>query len=99
MPAAEVPDSIGRLNEEEIIAIVEELGDMVTALRDAEPEHKLEVYRNLGLRLTYDPERKRCRADVDLATHRWNSVCVRGATRTVAPPPMTIGKTLKLMQV
>jgi uncharacterized protein YbjT (DUF2867 family) len=31
-------------------------GDVVTALRDAEPEHKLDVYRNLGLRLTYDAD-------------------------------------------
>jgi hypothetical protein len=26
---------------------------MTTARREAEPEHKLHVYRNLGLRLTY----------------------------------------------
>jgi hypothetical protein len=26
---------------------------MTTALRDAGPEHKLDVYRSLGLRLTY----------------------------------------------
>jgi hypothetical protein len=39
-----------------IVAIVEELGDMVTALLDTEPEHGLDVCRNLGLRLTYDPE-------------------------------------------
>jgi hypothetical protein len=51
-----VTDAVDRLSTEEIVAIVEELGDIVTALRDAESEHKLDVYRNLGLRLTYDPE-------------------------------------------
>ncbi len=56
LTTAEVPDSISRITEEEIIAIVEELGDLVTALRDAEPEHQLELYRSLGLRLTYYPE-------------------------------------------
>jgi hypothetical protein len=56
----QVTDAVHRLSTEEIIAIVEELGDIVTALRDAEPEHKLDVYRNLGLRLTYDPEHVRC---------------------------------------
>ncbi|WP_422742551.1 hypothetical protein ACN27B_29675 [Micromonospora sp. WMMD754] len=66
------------------------------ALRDAEPEHKLEVYRSLGLHLTYDPESQTVRANVDLATHRWDSVRVRGATRTVTPPPMTLSTTLKL---
>ncbi len=32
--------------EEQIIAVVEELGDLVAALRNAQPEHKLEVYRS-----------------------------------------------------
>ncbi|RZU76866.1 hypothetical protein EV384_5568 [Micromonospora kangleipakensis] len=85
MLAAEAPDATDHLTEEEIIAIVEELGAIVTALRDAEPEHKLEVYRALGLRLTYDPETQTVRANVDLATHRWDSVCVRGGTRTETP--------------
>ncbi|WP_255420225.1 hypothetical protein [Micromonospora sicca] len=42
----------------------------MSALRDAEPEHKLEVYRSLGLNLTYDPETQTVRASEDLATHR-----------------------------
>lgn len=58
--ADEVANTTGRLTEEEIIANVEELGDMVNAWRDAEPEHKLEVHRSLGRRLTYDPKYKRC---------------------------------------
>jgi site-specific DNA recombinase len=76
----EPPPEHGRFTEEEIIAIVEELGDLVAALRQAEPEHKLEVYRALGLRLTYLPDTQTVRAQVDLATHRWDSVCVRGGT-------------------
>jgi site-specific DNA recombinase len=77
---SKVTDPVHRLSTEEIVAIVEELGDIVTALRDAEPEQKLEVYRNLGLRLTYDPETRTVLADIDLATHRWASVRVRGGT-------------------
>jgi hypothetical protein len=53
---------------------------MITALRDAEPEHKLEVYRNLGLHLTYNPDTRTVRAEIDLAAHRWDSVRVRGPT-------------------
>nr|AGS49534.1 recombinase [uncultured bacterium esnapd8] len=74
-----------RFNEEQIIAIVEELGDLVHALRDAEPEHKLEVYRSLGLHLSHDPETQTVRASVDLAAHRWDSVRVRGARSTTSP--------------
>ncbi len=79
-PAQPAPDEIGHLTEAQVIAIVDELGDMVTALRDAEPEHKLEVYRNLGLRLTYHPTTQTVRAEIDLAAHRWDSVRVRGGT-------------------
>ncbi|MCN0179975.1 recombinase family protein [Salinispora arenicola] len=78
--SAEATAKIRHFTQEEIITIVEELGDLVAALRDADPEHKLEVYRNLGLRLTYTPETQTVRADVDLAAHRWDSVCVRGGT-------------------
>jgi hypothetical protein len=77
-PADPAPD-VPRLSEEEIIAVVEELGDPVAAQRDAEPEHKLDVYRNLGL--TYDPETRTVRAEIDPAAHRWDSVCVRRSTQ------------------
>ena len=56
-------------SEEQIIAVVEELCDLVSALRDAEPEHKLEVYRSLGLHLSYAPETQTVRASVDHAAH------------------------------
>jgi hypothetical protein len=80
---AKASETGDRLSEDEIVAIVEELGDMITALRDAEPEHKLDVYRNLGLRLTYHPETRTVRADIDLAAHRWEMVCVRGVIDTL----------------
>ena len=76
-------DSSDRLTEEEVVAIVEQLGDMITVLRDAAPEHKLDVYRNLGLRLTYEPDTRTVRADIDLAPHRWDLFCVRGPTRGI----------------
>jgi DNA invertase Pin-like site-specific DNA recombinase len=79
-PVEKTPPTADLPSEEQLIAIVEELGDIVSALRDAEPEHKLDVYRSLGLRLAYDPETQTVRADIDLATHRWDSVRVRGGT-------------------
>ena len=69
-----------RFTEADIVAIVEELGDLIAALRQAEPEHKLDVYRSLGLRLTYRLDTQTVRAEIDLAAHRWDSVCVRGGT-------------------
>ncbi|MFI6159038.1 hypothetical protein ACIA59_03720 [Micromonospora haikouensis] len=79
-PAVQETDSPQRFTEEQITAVVDELGDLVRALRDAEPERKLEVYRSLGLHLAYDPETQTVRASVDLAAHRWDSVRVRGGT-------------------
>ncbi|MFI7435502.1 hypothetical protein [Micromonospora haikouensis] len=79
-PAEQATDSPQRFTEEQITAVVDELGDLVRALRDAEPERKLEVYRSLGLHLAYDPETQTVRASIDLAAHRWDSVRVRGGT-------------------
>ncbi|MEU8161884.1 hypothetical protein [Micromonospora parva] len=60
---------------------------------------KAEVYRQLGLRLNYQPETQTVRAEVDLNAHRGVMGCVRGATRPIAPPPMTLSATLKLTQI
>ncbi|PWR07264.1 hypothetical protein DKT68_19540 [Micromonospora acroterricola] len=65
-------------------------------LRDADPDDKAEVYRQLGLRLTYQTETQTVRAAVDLSAHRGVLVCVREATRPIAPPPMTLSATLRL---
>jgi site-specific DNA recombinase len=73
-------NDIANLTEEQIVDIVEELGSVATALRNAAPEHKLEVYRSLGLRLTYHPETQTVQAQVDLAAHRWDSDRVRRGT-------------------
>jgi hypothetical protein len=76
-----------QLTADDVLAMIEELGDMAVVLGEADPEHKLQVYRNLGLRLTYLPERQTVRADVNLAAHRWDSGRVRGSTQTNTPLP------------
>ncbi|WP_157743219.1 hypothetical protein [Micromonospora coriariae] len=88
-----------RMSRAEITALVTALGDITTVLRDADPADKAEVYRQLGLRLNYQPETQTVRAEVDLSAHRGVMVCVRGATRTITPPPITIGTSLKLAQL
>lgn len=45
-----------RMNRDEIQQIVNALGGLLAVLRAAEPGDKLEVYRELGLKLTYDHE-------------------------------------------
>ncbi|MBQ1030395.1 recombinase zinc beta ribbon domain-containing protein [Micromonospora sp. C97] len=87
-----------RMSRAEITALVTALGDTTTVFRDADPADKAEVYRQLGLRLNYQPETQTVRAAVDLSAHRGPMGRVRGATRTNAPPPLKLGATLKLTQ-
>ena len=53
-----------RMSETEIKAIVDRLADLARVLRDADPDDKAEVFRQLGLRLTYHPGRKLVEAQV-----------------------------------
>jgi site-specific DNA recombinase len=69
-----------RMSRGEITALVTALGDITTVLREADPADKAEVYRQLGLRLKYQPETQTVRAEVDLRAHRGAMVCVRGGT-------------------
>lgn len=54
------------LSEEEIRALVDELGDLVSVLEAAEPQKKADLYESLGLRLTYEPTKQRVLVEADL---------------------------------
>ena len=75
------PTAVG-LTFEDITRLVDDLGDLVTALGEAEHERKFEVYRALRLKLIYEPETQTVQAYIDLGQHRGDVVGVRGATRT-----------------
>ncbi len=53
-----------RMSEAEIRAIVDRLADLVSVLADADPNDKSEIFRQLGLRLTYHPGRGLVEAQV-----------------------------------
>ena len=46
------------MTRDQLAALVSGLGDLLGVLATAAPEDKAEVYRKLGLRLTYDPARR-----------------------------------------
>ncbi|MEU7779127.1 hypothetical protein [Micromonospora parva] len=81
----------------EITALVTALGDITTVLRDADPADKAELYRQLGLRLNYQPEPQRVRAEVDLSAHRGAIICVRGSTQTKTQPGPTLSASIPLL--
>jgi hypothetical protein len=52
------------MSEAEIKAIVDRLADLAHVLADADPNDKSEIFRQLGLRLTYHPGRGLVKAQV-----------------------------------
>jgi site-specific DNA recombinase len=59
--AAPQPEPRQRLTREQISALVQQVGELTTALAEADPTDRAEVYRQLGLRLTYDPDQQKVR--------------------------------------
>lgn len=88
-----------RLTENDIRRLVGSFDNIRNTLRDARSEDKRTVYRELRLTLTYNPGQNKISVEAKPdADYCGVTVRVRGATRTVTPPPMTIVKTLKPTQ-
>jgi hypothetical protein len=69
------------MTQEEITTLVQQLGDIITALADADPIDHAEVYRQLGLRLTYYPEQQKVRVQAQpVADSHGDKVRVRSPT-------------------
>lgn len=62
------------MTRDEIAALVATLGDIWATLQDADPADKAEVYRHLGLGLTYQPENKLVEVKVEPAGYGGKSV-------------------------
>ncbi|MCW2938706.1 MAG: recombinase family protein [Actinomycetia bacterium] len=76
---------------------------LVEILHDADSADRQEVYRQLGLRLTYDPGKQEIRVEVNLhpdqlvtVRDRYYGVTVRvrGGNEPVSPKPITFGDVL-----
>jgi hypothetical protein len=59
------PAPRARMSEAKVKAIVDRLADIAGVLHDANPHDKAEVFRQLGLKLTYHPGRKIVEARVE----------------------------------
>jgi site-specific DNA recombinase len=68
-----------RMTEAEIKTIVDKLADIARVLQDADPDDKAEVFRQLGLKLTYHPGRQLVEAEIEAPQH-WYFDSVRGGT-------------------
>jgi site-specific DNA recombinase len=54
------------LSEEEIVALVQSVGDLIGVLEAAKPQKKAELYESLGLNLTYQPRDRKVLVEADL---------------------------------
>ncbi|WP_026208075.1 recombinase family protein [Catelliglobosispora koreensis] len=68
------------ITTDDIRTLINQLGDIAQAIKDAIPEDKWKVYRALDLRLTYAQETQTVLAEIDLGEHRWGIDRVRGGT-------------------
>ncbi|WP_030264817.1 hypothetical protein [Streptomyces violens] len=57
-------------SRDQIARLVHAISDLVAVVRQARPEDKAEIYRQLGLRLTYDSARMTVRAEITPDPHR-----------------------------
>lgn len=55
------PEPRQRLTRDQISAFVHQAGELTTALADADPTDRAEVYWQPGLRLTYHPDQRKVR--------------------------------------
>ncbi len=77
-------DQGARMSRDEIACLVRSIGNLAAVVRQAEREDKAEIYRQLGLTLTYDSGKQKVLAEMDLNQHssapRGLPVRVRGGT-------------------
>ncbi|WP_253770696.1 hypothetical protein [Nonomuraea roseoviolacea] len=60
--------------------MIEKVGDLVRLVGQADPDDKAELYTQLGLKLTYYPEKQYVGARVEPEPPHVRAVCVRGGT-------------------
>ena len=68
-----------RMTEAEIRSIVDKLADLARVLRGADPNDKSEIFRQLGLKLTYHPGRRLVEAKIEPTEYGFFD-SVRGGT-------------------
>jgi site-specific DNA recombinase len=89
---AEIRAATGQrhMNPDDIRTIVTALGDLARIVRDADPADKSEIYSQLGLTLTYQPERRLVEANIKPGPNmRKGFVSEGGLVSYVHHPPGT----------
>ncbi|RJO74197.1 hypothetical protein D5S18_18765 [Nocardia panacis] len=83
-----------KMSRDEIRQLVDSVGGLLTVLRSADPADKLEVYRQLGLKLTYDHKKRAVLAEAGPKPPVGVLVVSGGGLEPLCPPcsrPATLG--------
>jgi site-specific DNA recombinase len=72
------------MTPDEIKVIVAKFADIARVLHNADPDDKAEIFRQLGLKLTYHPGRQLVKAQIK-APQDWYSESVRGLAAPKSP--------------
>ena len=59
----------GRLEHDEIVKIIEKIGDLTVAINRADPADKAELYREIGLKMVYFPQKQLVEARLEPDPH------------------------------
>ncbi|MET8329701.1 zinc ribbon domain-containing protein [Streptomyces sp. NPDC005181] len=59
----------GRMTRDEIARLVRSISDLASVIRQADPVDKAEIYRQVGLRLTFAPGQTTVRVEIHLEPH------------------------------
>ena len=78
MRRSDEPSPRPRMTEQEIRTVVDKLADIARVLTGADPNDKSEIFRQLGLKLTYRPGRRIVEAKIEPAPHGFSRVSEGG---------------------
>jgi site-specific DNA recombinase len=91
------PEPQQRLSRDQISTLVRQVGELTTALSQADPADRAEVYRQLGLRLTYDLDNQKVRVQAQPDADSYGElVCVRRSTHTNGQPATSLSTNIPL---
>ena len=77
------------MTRDELAALVAALGDLVPVIRNADPADKADLYAQLGLTLTYRPQKRLVEASVRPSLHMCKGLCPRSESPGAYMPAIT----------
>jgi hypothetical protein len=78
------------MTEAEIRSIVDRLAGIARVLRDADPNDKSEIFRQLSLKLTYHPRRRLVEAKIEPAEYGLFRQCPRTKAYQLGMPAILL---------